>query len=61
MRSAGAGDNAKTTMWQMMRTYRRHQQIGKGNVGSVVFQDTQEEPAKNEVKIATVYVDTFYL
>ena len=32
----------------MMRTYKRHQQSSNGNVGSVVFQDTQEEPAKKQ-------------
>ena len=63
MKSAGAEDSAKTTQcgrWRG-RTYRCHQQLDKGNVGSVVFHDTQEEPAKNEVKIATVYVNIFYL
>ena len=38
-------------MWHMMRMYRCHQQIGSENVGSVVFQDIQEERVKNEVKI----------
>ena len=48
-------------VWQMMRMYRDHQQIDNGNVGCVVFQDTQEEPAKNEVNTATIYVNIFYL
>ena len=63
MRFAGAKDSAKTIQrgrrWEYI--YRRHQQIGNGNVGPVVFQDTQEEPAKNEVNIPTVNINTFYL
>ena len=42
--------------------YRGDEQTGHGNVGSMVLWDT-EEPDKNEVKIANVYVDIilFYL
>ena len=49
------------TLWPTMRTYRYHQQIGNGNKGSVVIQDTLEEPAKIGVKIANVYVNIFFL
>ena len=61
MRSTGAGHSAKTTQCADNENVQALPTIGNGNVGSLVFQDTQEEPAKSEVKIATGYVNIFYL